>query len=99
MMIYTAMQDILSDEFKLDEIDEEDDIKIDEEDIVDTENDSQFDFKNNEIQIENFINLRDKELAKLLKTQEIRVVIEPIIIDYDKKEFDLNSLLDQNLGN
>ncbi|CAI2183161.1 2834_t:CDS:1, partial [Funneliformis geosporum] len=91
------MQDILSDEFKLDEIDEEDDIKIDEEDIVDTENDSQFDFKNNEIQIENFINLRDKELAKLLKTQEIRVVIEPIIIDYDKKEFDLNSLLDQNL--
>ncbi|CAI2184889.1 16449_t:CDS:2 [Funneliformis geosporum] len=45
--------------------------EIDEENIVDTENDSQFDFKNNEIQIENFINLKDKELAELLKIQKV----------------------------
>jgi hypothetical protein len=39
----------------------------------------------------------DKELAVLLKTQEVQVVIEPIIIDYGDKEFDIDSLLDQVL--
>jgi hypothetical protein len=36
----------------------------------------------------------DKELAVLLKTQEVQVVIEPIIIDYGDKEFDIYGLLD-----
>ena len=49
------------------------------------------------MKIENFFNLADKELAELLKTQEVHVVIEPIIIDHGEKEFDIDSLLDKEL--
>jgi hypothetical protein len=46
------------------------------------------------MQFEIVFNHGDKELAVLLKTQEVQVVIEPIIIDYGDKEFDIDGLLD-----
>jgi hypothetical protein len=104
--IYNAMQNIFSDEIELDEIDEEfenfDQVEdIEDEEIFDVDNgsDGQFDNNdnNNEMQIENFFNLVDKELAELLKTQDVQVVIEPIVIDHGEKEFDIDSLLDQEL--
>lgn len=49
------------------------------------------------MQIENFFNLVDKELAELLKTQEVQVVIEPIIIDHGEKEFDIDDCWTKNL--
>src|SRR5918994_5792454 len=104
--IYNAMQNIFSGETELDEIDEEfenfDQVEdIEDEEIFDVDNgsDGQFDNNdnNNEMQIEKFFNLVDKELAELLKTQEVQVVIEPIVIDHGEKEFDIDSLLDQEL--
>ena len=102
--IYSAMQNIFSDEIELDEIDEElenfDEVEnIEDEETFDIDNGSngQFDNNDNEMQIENFFNLVDKELAELLKTQEVQVVIEPIIIDHGEKEFDIDDLLDQEL--
>jgi len=99
------MQNIFSDEIELYEIDEEgfedfDEVEnIEDEDTVDIDNgsDEQFGDGKNEMQIENFFNLADKELAELLKTQEVQVVIEPVIIDHGDKEFDIDYLLDQEL--
>ena len=101
--VYNAMQNIFSDEIGLEEVDEEfenfDQVDDIEDDVVDVDNgsDEQFDNDNNEMKIENFFNLADKELAELLKTQEVHVVIEPIIIDHGEKEFDIDSLLDKEL--
>ena len=97
--VYNAMQNIFSDEIGLEEVVEEFEVEDIEEDIVDVDNgsDEQFDNDNNEMKIENFFNLADKELAELLKTQEVHVVIEPIIIDHGEKEFDIDSLLDKEL--
>ena len=101
--VYNAMQNIFSDEIGLEEVDEEfenfDQVDDIEDDVVDVDNgsDEQFDNDNNEMKIENFFNLADKELAELLKTQEVHVVIEPIIIDHGEKEFDIESLLDKEL--
>ncbi|CAJ0626734.1 11789_t:CDS:2 [Entrophospora sp. SA101] len=102
--IYNAMQNIFSDEVELDEIDEEelenfDEVENIEDETFDIDNGSngQFDNNDNEMQIEIFFNLVDKELAELLKTQEVQVVIEPIIIDHGEKEFDIDDLLDQEL--
>jgi hypothetical protein len=102
--IYNAMQNIFSDEIELDEIDEEEEFEnfvedIEDEEIIDIDNgsDEQFGDDKNEMQIESFFNLADKELAELLKTQEVQVVIEPIIIDHGEKEFDIDYLLDQEL--
>src|SRR5205807_9754545 len=92
--IYNSMQNVLSDEFELNEIEEEfeifDDVEdsededIEDEDIVDLgdRGNRQFDNNNYEMQIENYFNLVDKELAELLITQEVQIIIEPIIIDH-----------------
>ena len=51
---------------------------------------------NNEImEIETYLNLVDKELATLLRTQEIQVVIEPTIVDHGDKVFNLEELLQE----
>ncbi|CAG8753413.1 6671_t:CDS:1, partial [Funneliformis caledonium] len=94
--------DIFSEEIDLDKIvndNEKEFYKIDEEDIINIENNEQYKLNNNKIHIKKFFNLYNKKLAKLLKTQEIQVIIESKIIDYSKKEFNLDSLLDQNLNN
>jgi hypothetical protein len=47
------------------------------------------------MEIETYLNLVDKELAILLQTQEIQVVIEPTIVDHGDKVFNLEELLQE----
>jgi hypothetical protein len=61
---------------------------VEEENIVDDINDD-------ELQIENYFNLIDKELAALLQTQEVQVIIEPRIVDHGDRDFDLETLLQE----
>ena len=77
------LDDIEESEFEWEEQRDDDNLLADEE-------------VNNEImEIENYLNLVDKELATLLRTQEIQVVIEPTIVDHGDKVFNLKELLQE----
>ena len=96
--IYQNIDDDIDDENE-DEWDEDD-----EGDLVDIEENEKFGEKNinDLLQCENYFNLASKEVAELLKFQEPLVIIElptvPAIIDHGEKEFDLESLLDQQFS-
>ena len=79
--------------------DDEDD---DNNDLVDIEEYEKFDEEssNDLLQCESYFDLTSKEVAELLKLQEPRVVIElpAAPIDHGEKEFDLDSLLDQQFS-
>ncbi len=96
--IYQNIDDDIDDENE-DEWDEND-----EGDLVDIEENEKFGEKNinDLLQCENYFNLASKEVAELLKFQEPLVIIElpavPAVIDHGEKEFDLESLLDQQFS-
>ena len=86
--------------------DDKDEDKNNEDDLVDIEEYEKFSEENSNdlLQCENYFDLVSKEVVELLKLQEPRVIIElpatsAIEIDHEKKEFDLDSLLDQQLSN
>ncbi len=92
-MIFSVLNNINSDdEFDIDEEEternQEDELMAEEENIVDDINDD-------ELQIENYFNLIDKELAALLQIQEVQVIIEPRIVDHGDRDFDLETLLQE----
>ena len=89
-MIFNAINNINSDN-ELDDIEES---EFEWEEQRDDDNLLADEEVNNEImEIETYLNLMDKELATLLQTQEIQVVIESIIVDYEDKIFNLEELL------
>src|SRR6266511_4613731 len=96
--IYQNIDDDIDDENE-DEWDEDD-----EGDLVNIEENEKFGEKNinDLLQCENYFNLVSKEIAELLKFQELLVIIElsavPAVIDHGEKEFDLESLLDQQFS-
>jgi len=92
-MIFNAINNINSDN-ELDDIEEN---ESEWEEQRDDDNVLMADEEvNNEImEIETYLNLVDKELATLLRTQEIQVVIEPTIVDHGDKVFNLEELLQE----
>ena len=93
-MIFSVLNNInFDDEFDIDEEEternQEDELMVEEENIVDD------DTNDDELQIENYFNLIDRELATLLQTQEVQVIIEPRIIDHGDRNFDLETLLQE----
>ena len=92
-MIFNAINNINSDN-ELDDIEEN---ESEWEEQRDDDNVLMADEEvNNEImEIETYLNLVDKELATLLRTQEIQVVIEPTIVDHEDKVFNLEELLQE----
>ena len=91
--IFNVLNNINSDnEFDINkketEQNQEDELIAKEENIEDNINDE-------ELQIENYFNLIDKELAILLQIQEVQVFIEPKIVNHGDKNFDLEELLQE----
>lgn len=81
--------------------DEFDDECNDEESGGDTEKeDNNLNSSQGNIAIENWINMDDPELKKLLDI-EVNVVIEPypLAIDHGSKDFNIEAFVDQTLGN
>ena len=98
--IYQNINDEIEEELEIE--DESDDNA--EDDLVDIEDYEKFrNEDNNVLQTQNYFNFVSKELVKLLKLQELQVIIEPVnvnhIIDHSSKDFDLKKLLDQQFDN
>ena len=93
--IFKAINNINSD-YEFDDEDENEDEQESENDELMFDREVVNDDESNEMEIEHYFDFLDRELANLLRTQEVQVIIEPKVIDHGDREFDLEELLERN---
>ena len=104
-LIRNSIYQNINDDIEEKEFEIEDDDDLDD-DLVDIEEYKRFSHESegdNVLQSENYFNFVSKELVELLKLQEPQVIIEHVNIDHlnidhNRKDFDLEKLLDQQFG-